>query len=277
MHRRSHRPVGQATRGKTAQNRLRRFDQWFVVHRRAHIAEGSPGWWIDLGYGWDPGTTLEMAERFREIRPDLPILGVEIDPERVAEALPYEDRQTRFRRGGFELALQPGERARYVRAMNVLRQYEEADWAPAVAEVARGVAPGGLFIEGTCDPFGRRGVVNVLRRTPDGWASEGLLFTARLDADFEPRALQAVLPKNHIHRMVPGEPIFAFMTRWQALWEQQAPAAVFGPRFRFAETARSLCALGLVERDPRGWRRGWLVARGQWASPPPVAAGGTRG
>ena len=38
-----------------------------------------------------PRTTLESARRFRRVNPELPILGVEIDKERVEAALPYAD------------------------------------------------------------------------------------------------------------------------------------------------------------------------------------------
>ena len=43
---------------------------------------------VDLGYGFDARTTLESDARFRRVNPNLPILGVEIDKERVDAALP---------------------------------------------------------------------------------------------------------------------------------------------------------------------------------------------
>ena len=86
---------------------------------------------MDLGYGFDARTTLESAARFRRISPDLPILGVEIEKERVEAALPYADEKTFFRLGGFNLPLIEGEHVRLIRAFNVLRQYEEKDFAPA--------------------------------------------------------------------------------------------------------------------------------------------------
>ena len=45
---------------------------------------------VDLGYGFDARTTLESAARFRRVNPDLPILGVEIEKERV-EAIRRRD------------------------------------------------------------------------------------------------------------------------------------------------------------------------------------------
>ena len=108
---------------------------------------------IDLGYGFDARTTLESAERFRRVNPSLPILGVEIDKERVEAALPFADSITHFRHGGFNLPLQSGERVRLIRAFNVLRQYEEKDFAPAYERLAEYVLPGGLMIENTSNPF----------------------------------------------------------------------------------------------------------------------------
>jgi hypothetical protein len=58
-----------------------------------------------------------------------------------------------FRRGGFELA---GLRPLVVRALNVLRQYEEQPALEAWAVLRDGLAPGGLLVEGTCDEIGRR-------------------------------------------------------------------------------------------------------------------------
>jgi len=60
---------------------------------------------VDLGYGFDPRTTLESAERFRRVNQNLKILGVEIDKERVEAALPHANEKTYFRLGGFNLPL----------------------------------------------------------------------------------------------------------------------------------------------------------------------------
>ena len=78
---------------------------------------------VDLGYGASPVTTVELLARLRTIRPDVRVLGLELDPERVAlAASAAEPPWLEFRRGGFELA---GARPVLLRAFNVLRQYEE--------------------------------------------------------------------------------------------------------------------------------------------------------
>ena len=122
-------PQGQPTRGKTAPNRLRRVDNFLTLYdpglfRRAD-GPFAGALYVDLGYGADPVTTLESTARLRRLHSALPVLGVEIDPERVAAAQPFADVRTMFRLGGFNLPLKPVETVRCIRAFNVLRQYEE--------------------------------------------------------------------------------------------------------------------------------------------------------
>ena len=76
------------TRGTTAANRLRRADRWMVASPRviAALASQSPPLAVDLGYGRLPVTTLEFAARLRAVAPDLSVVGLEIEPERVEAA-----------------------------------------------------------------------------------------------------------------------------------------------------------------------------------------------
>jgi tRNA G46 methylase TrmB len=96
-------PLGKPTRGKTAANRLRRVDNFILLHEPSLLTRTddlfADSIYIDLGYGFDARTTLESAERFRRVNPDLIILGVEIDKERVEIALPFADEKTFFRLG----------------------------------------------------------------------------------------------------------------------------------------------------------------------------------
>jgi hypothetical protein len=170
-------PLGQPTRGKTARNRLRRVDTFLALYDpglvRREDGSFAGAYFVDLGYGAEPVTTLESAQRLRRINPGLPVLGVEIDPERVAAAQPYADELTQFRLGGFNLPLRlrddgSQEVARAIRAFNVLRQYEEEAVPAAWEAMGRGLLPGGLLIEGTSEPFGRVWVANVLRKVDDG-------------------------------------------------------------------------------------------------------------
>ena len=137
---RSTKPQGQPTRGKTASNRLRRVDNFILLYEHSLLTRTdslfADAMFVDLGYGFDARTTLESAGRFWRVNPNLKILGVEIDRERVEAALPHADEKTFFRLGGFNLPLQDGEFVRLVRAFNLLRQYEEGDFVPAYETLA---------------------------------------------------------------------------------------------------------------------------------------------
>ncbi len=275
------RPLGQPTRGKTARNRLRRVDTFLALHDPGLLRrEDGPfagAWFVDLGYGSEPVTTLESAWRLRRINPALPVLGVEIDPERVAAAQPFVDELTDFRLGGFNLPLRSradgsSETVRAIRAFNVLRQYEEGEVAGAWQTMARGLLPGGLLIEGTSEPFGRVWVANVLRRMAEGGSGEGakggetpplrhahggvsppslpplcqegLVFSTNFRLGFDPAQFQAVLPKNLIHRMTPGEPIYALLEAWKQAARETMAVRAWGSRQWFTAAAHHLAALG---------------------------------
>lgn len=255
----SKRPLGQPTRGKTARNRLRRVDNFLALYDSGLLRRSdgpfAGAFFVDLGYGAEPWTTLESAQRLRRINPSLPVLGVEIDPARVAAAQPYADELTHFRLGGFNLPLRlradgSQETARVIRAFNVLRQYEEGEVAAAWTTMTRGLLPGGLLIEGTSEPLGRVWVANVLRcgRLPVGEETglryEGLLFSTNFRSGFDPADFQAVLPKNLIHHMTPGEPIFALLEAWKRAARETMAARVWGPRQWFVSSAQRLAALG---------------------------------
>jgi hypothetical protein len=259
-------PQGQITRGKTARNRLRqvdhfllRYDPGLLARRDGLFAEAL---FVDLGYGAEATTTLESAERFRRIAPDLRVLGVEIDPARVAAAEPFADARTGFRLGGFNLPLKEGESVRAMRAFNVLRQYDEPDVALAWRQMARGVLPGGLLLEGTSTPTGALWVANVLRRVEADplWEQEALVFCTNFRLGFDPLDFQAVLPKNYIHRVVEGEPIHRFFSDWKAAVAATAPMQTWGARQWFAAAAERLAEQGYAINTRRKWLlKGWMI------------------
>jgi hypothetical protein len=270
---RQRRPQGQVTRGKTAQNRLRRVDLFFATYDPSLLRRDDGAYdrafFVDLGYGAEPFTTLETAFRLRRINPRLRVLGVEIDRARVEAAAVYADGSTEFRLGGFNLPLradaggQP-ETVRAVRAFNVLRQYDESDVAGAYGELARHVLPGGLLVEGTSDPFGRIWVANVMRRHPHAaaWVPEALVFSTNFRGSFEPGLFQPVLPKNFIHRMVPGEPIYGLLEAWKAAAQQTLAQRAWGLRAWFRASAEALAANGVdVMLHGRWLAWGFLIVR----------------
>lgn len=267
-------PEGQPTRGKTARNRLRRVDTFLLRYDPGLVQRTTPlferAYFVDLGYGAEPFTTLESATRLRALHPDLPVLGVEIDLARVEAARPFESDGTRFRVGGFNLPLAAWpngrpERARVIRAFNVLRQYDEADVVDAWWRLGQYVLPGGLLIEGTSDPLGRVWVANVLRRRPDDvapWQHEALVFSTNFRLPLDLALFQAVLPKNYIHRVIPGEPIHAFFDAWRQALDATAAHQTWGRRQWFTAAAEQLAQRGFAVNTRRKWLRdGYLIVR----------------
>jgi hypothetical protein len=252
-------PQGQPTRGKTASNRLRRVDNFTLLYEPSLLTRTdnlfADSLFVDLGYGFDPRTTLESAERFRRVNPNLKILGVEIDRERVEAALPFADEKTFFRLGGFNLPLQTDETVRLVRAFNVLRQYEEQDFAPAYERLAEYVLPGGLMIEGTSTPFGQIWSANLARRAENAsWKMEALVFSTNFRLGLEAEEFQTILPKNYIHRVVEGEPIHDFFQAWKRSMAETSPAKTFGLKQWFIASAESLAKKGFdVDLHKSGW------------------------
>jgi hypothetical protein len=272
---RSRRPQGQPTRGKTASNRLRRVDN-FLLRYDSSLLRRCDGlferaYFVDLGYGAVPATTLESFHRLRRANPQLPVLGIEIDPERVAAALPYVEPGLDFRLGGFNLPLAQWpdgvpESVRAVRAFNVLRQYEADAVAPAYARIAENVLPGGLLIEGTSDPPGQIWVAHIMRRTnaspahADAWRREALVFSTNFRQGFDPTLFQAVLPKDLIQRVVPGEAIHAFFTAWKQAAAVSASFRVWGVRAWFVAAAWQLAQAGYrLNLRPHWLRKGFLL------------------
>ena len=74
-------PVGQITRGTTGTNRLRRVDRW--IARQPSLRRASDPLVVDLGYGASGVTALELHSRLARVRPDVEVLGLEIDPAQI--------------------------------------------------------------------------------------------------------------------------------------------------------------------------------------------------
>ncbi len=286
-------PTGQPTRGKTASNRLRRVDNLILIYEpslltRTTSTSLSPGSdlfadsiFVDLGYGFDARTTLESAARFRRVNLHLKILGVEIDKERVAAALPFADEKTFFRLGGFNLPLKAGEHVRLIRAFNVLRQYEEKDFAPAYERLAQYVLPDGLMIEGTSNPFGSIWCANVARKTnhvtlrePLGdrrvptlieprigdWRIEALVFSTNFRMGFDVDEFQTILPKNLIHHVIKGEPIYDFFEAWKRSTKETSALKTYGAKQWFVASAEALAQKGYrINLQKKFLTRGYLI------------------
>src|SRR6266498_2553926 len=275
----SRKPEGQPTRGKTASNRLRRVDNFLLLYEPSLLTRTdglfADAMFVDLGYGFDARTTLESAARFRRVNPNLKILGVELERERVEAALPSADEKTFFRLGGFNLPLKEGEHVRLIRAFNVLRQYEEKDFAPAYERLAQYVLPGGLMIEGTSTPCGSIWVANLARMESkslllesqkqasglqNSWRFEALVFSTNFRLGFDVEEFQTVLPKNLIHHIVQGEPIYNFFEAWKASAAETSAMKTFGARQWFIHAAESLARKGYkINLQKKFLARGYLI------------------
>ncbi|WP_443073627.1 class I SAM-dependent methyltransferase [Streptomyces sp. NBC_01429] len=254
------RPVGAVTRGTTHQNRLRRMDRWIAAVHGPALRRAADPVVVDLGYGAAPWTAVELLRRLRAAEPRTEVVGVEIEPARVAAALPYERDGLRFRHGGFEVPLPDGRRPVLIRAANVLRQYDEDEVAAVWTRLCARLAPGGLLVEGTCDEIGRRHVWVALG--PEG--PRTVTFATRLGSLGRPSDLAERLPKALIHRNVPGEPVHAFLRDFDRAWAAAAPYASLGARQRWIRAVRDLSADWPLTDDARRWRQGEVTVN--WAA-----------
>jgi hypothetical protein len=250
------RVLGLSTRGTTNPNRLRRVDRWIVGTQASRLRDAGDPLVVDLGYGASPVTTIELAERLRGVRPDVRVLGLEIDPERVRAAAAFADPPgLDFARGGFELA---GRRPVLVRALNVLRQYDPDAVAQAWQTMAEGLAPGGLVVEGTCDEIGRRACWVAL----DASGPLTLTLSARVASLDAPSELAERLPKVLIHRNVRGEAVNEFLRAFDKAWAAASPLSSFGPRQRWVGAVTRLVEDGWPVVGGRSrWRLGEVTLR----------------
>jgi hypothetical protein len=259
------RALGLPTRGTTAPNRLRRVDRWLTAALGPQLTAGN-ALVVDLGFGASPVTTVELSRRLRGVNPRIRVVGLEIDPERVAAAeRAAAPPQLTFAVGGFELA---GLRPTVVRALNVLRQYDESAVAPAWERMC---LTGAAVVEGTCDELGRLGAWVAL----SGSGPQSL--TLALDPASPPAEVAARLPKALIHRNVAGEGVHRLLAELDSAWRRAAPLGPLGPRHRLAVAVERLRRDGWPLLDgARRWRRGELTVAWRAVAPAPRAGGGNQ-
>lgn len=269
-----HSPAGRITRGTTGTNRLRRVDRWIARHPA--LVRADDPLVVDLGYGASGVTPLELQARLARTRPDVEVLGLEIDPTRVAHANAQlahvregatgfsPDARVSYALGGFEVPVPEVRRPAVIRAMNVLRQYDEAEVDDAWRRMASRLAPGGLLVEGTCDELGR--ITTWVALGPDA-APRSLSISLRLAELEHPSIAAERLPKALIHRNVPGERVHAFLAALDTEWERASVVAPFGPVHRWETALQALRAAGWPVLARSRWRLGELTV--PWAAVAP--------
>lgn len=218
---------------------------------------------VDLGYGANGVTTFELATRLSQARPDVEVVGVEIDPERVARAREQlaavrsgatafdPGLRVSFARGGFEIPAP--RRPTVIRALNVLRQYDEGEVSDAWERMASRLEPEGLLVEGTCDEIGR--VMTWVVVGPDA-APRSFTISLRLTGLVSSAVAAERLPKALIHRNVPGEPVHAFLAGLSREWERAAPLATFSPVQRWQASLQAMQDAGWMLPARHRWRLG---------------------
>jgi hypothetical protein len=248
-------PSGRITRGTTGTNRLRRMDRW--IAQLPQLRRATRPLVVDLGYGASATTVLELQQRLARTRLDVEVLGLEIAPERVAIAKPFERPGVRFALGGFEV---PGEPATIIRAANVLRQYDESEVLAAWHQMVARLQPGGALVEGTCNEVGR--VASWVEVTPDGPQSLTIaLRLASIGGQYDaPSIVAERLPKVLIHRNIAGERIHDLLIELDRQWAVHAGLGVYSPSQRWVAVVESLKANGWPVLATRArWRLGELT------------------
>ncbi len=253
-------PTGRITRGTTGTNRLRRVDRWIAA--QPVLRRTDDPLVVDLGYGASATTTLELRDRLARVRPDVRVVGIEIDPARVRDAAAATRDGVTFQLGGFEIPTD--RRPAVIRALNVLRQYDESEVTGAWSEMMARLQPDGLLVEGTCDEIGRVASWVAL----DASGARTLSISLRLTELERPSIVAERLPKALIHRNVPGERIHALLGELDHQWSVAAPLAVYGAAQRWIAAVEALRASGWPVRDGRTrWRLGELTV--DWDSVAP--------
>ena len=204
---------------------------------------------VDLGYGATPATAVELFERLSAVRPDVRVVGIEIEPERVRLAMPLERPGLSFQVGGFELPV-PAGRSWCGRSTCCGSTRKRTSRHLAAGPGPAG--PDGLFIDGTCDEIGRRVTWVAL----DAERPLTLSMSMRFGSLRCPRRWPSGCRRPSSTGTSRRERIHAFLQAMDQAWLEAAPLASFGNRQRWTAMCRSLLDAGWPVQDGRpggGW------------------------
>ena len=255
--------LGRVTRGTTGTNRLRRVDRWIAA--LPILRQTADPLVVDLGYGASATTPLELFTRLSSVRSDVEVVGIEIEPERVRVASLSARPGLSFRLGGFEVPLPSGRRPVIIRALNVLRQYDETEVTGYWHRMIDRLQPSGILIEGTCNEIGR--VCSWVDVTAAG--PQSFTISLRL-ADLEhPSIVAERLPKVLIHRNIPGERIHDLLNDLDRHWQYNSGLGVYGASQRWMAVVKALKAEGWpVRGNSARWKLGEVTV--DWAAVAPI-------
>ncbi|MCB9762616.1 MAG: methylase [Alphaproteobacteria bacterium] len=247
--------LSRTTRGRSRPGRLRLVDRYLLAAEAALLGAPGDAPVVDLGLGAEPWTTVALFEALAALPAPPPVLGVDVDPARVAGAQAAARPGLSFVVSGFDV---PGP-ARLVRAMNVLRQYPPAQVAEARARMGAALVEGGLLVEGTSNKEGHIVTAALLRRRGAALVAEGLLLATDFSAGFAPAMFARWLPRDLRPAGRPSPAAQRLLDGWTAAFAGTT-GALAG---RFADSA---AAAGL-----RGVGDGMAVAGWPPQSPSPNA------
>ena len=257
-------PVGAITRGTTNPNRLRRVDRFIAnlpqLKSRDCIV-------VDLGFGATPTTSIEMLQRLAQTNSTVTVVGIEIDRERVERGIPFQTKQLLFGLGGFEVPLpKPLENKQVdvIRAMNVLRQYDESEVQASWQLMQTRIKADGVIVEGTSDELGR--IASWVTLSKD--KAESFTIALKLNEVDKPSKVAERLPKVLIHHNVEGEPIHQLLKDLDDGWLRNSALSTFSPAQRFIATCRDLKAAGWpITNNQKRWALGEMTLKFEAIAP----------
>jgi len=92
------------------------------------------------------------------------------------------------------------------------------------------------------------------------WDFEALVFSTNFRMGFDIEEFQTILPKNLIHHVLPGEPIYDFFHAWKQSAAETAGMKTYGPKQWFIAAAERLAERGYAIAAQRKWlTKGFLI------------------
>jgi hypothetical protein len=249
-------PVGLITRGTTNPNRLRRVDRY--IANLPQLKQAHPIV-VDLGFGATPTTSIEILQRLAQTNPEVTVVGIEIDRERVERGLPFQTKNLLFGLGGFEVPLPKpltGKEVDVIRAMNVLRQYDESEVLASWKLMQSRLKGNGVIVEGTSDELGRIASWITLSKT----APVSFTIALKLNEVEKPSKVAERLPKILIHRNVEGESIHSLLKDLDEAWFRNSALSTFSAAQRWIAACRDLKNSGWpITNSQKRWALGELT------------------